>query len=388
METNETVKQKENLINLYLNKSKESFLLAVEIMNKPTIKYRIETYSFLICTAWDLLLKCFVIKTKSDKDIYYKEDNTRTKSLSKLLKDNLKEKDPIRINLEFIINEIRDVSTHKILTEHEKIYFPILQASAINYIAFLDNILGDSSLKKTKLFYWVSYDSDEDYNEIEKTYGHNIRQILDLSKEAKEKLIALSKNNLENTSFITFSEIEIKYKTVKKQEDADITYYEDMGYNTFTSCDIFLEVLYDKNKLISEKILQYSIPRFINNNNSIMLPVFYFYNKLKDKSHITNETTLKYIQEKKEIGLFPQNVIKNYMHKQKFEGSIDRLSLDNMKSKPLTHYLKMIMRALYDKPQMFNKEILRNLLQKIYENDNSSLNESLFKRLICYIDMI
>ena len=119
-----------------------------------------------------------------------------------------------------------------------------------------------------------------------------------------------------------------------------------------------------------------------------MLPVFYFYNKLKDKSHITNETTLKYIQEKKEIGLFPQNVIKNYMHKQKFEGSIDRLSLDNMKSKPLTHYLKMIMRALYDKPQMFNKEILRNLLQKIYENDNSSLNESLFKRLICYIDMI
>ena len=34
------------LINNMLNKSKEAFTLAIEIYNKPTIKYRVEGFSF------------------------------------------------------------------------------------------------------------------------------------------------------------------------------------------------------------------------------------------------------------------------------------------------------------------------------------------------------
>ena len=48
----------ENLI----AKSKESFLLAVEIFNKPSLEYKTECFSFLITNAWELLLKATIAK--------------------------------------------------------------------------------------------------------------------------------------------------------------------------------------------------------------------------------------------------------------------------------------------------------------------------------------
>ena len=48
-----------------LEKSKEAFVMAIEIYNKPTIKYRVEGFSFFICNAWELMLKAYLLKTKS-----------------------------------------------------------------------------------------------------------------------------------------------------------------------------------------------------------------------------------------------------------------------------------------------------------------------------------
>ncbi|RIM18607.1 DUF3644 domain-containing protein, partial [Staphylococcus chromogenes] len=47
----------ENLSKQLVDKSIESFILGLEIYNKPTIKYRIEGFSFFICNAWELMLK-------------------------------------------------------------------------------------------------------------------------------------------------------------------------------------------------------------------------------------------------------------------------------------------------------------------------------------------
>ena len=46
-----------NLLKNLLNKSIEAFILGIEIHNKPTIKYRVEGFSFFICNAWELILK-------------------------------------------------------------------------------------------------------------------------------------------------------------------------------------------------------------------------------------------------------------------------------------------------------------------------------------------
>lgn len=47
----------ENLAKRLVDKSIEAFIMGLEIYNKPTIKYRIEGFSFFICNAWELMLK-------------------------------------------------------------------------------------------------------------------------------------------------------------------------------------------------------------------------------------------------------------------------------------------------------------------------------------------
>ena len=44
------------LINLMLEKSQESFLLAIEVYNKPTIKFRVEGFCFLFA----MLGRCYL----------------------------------------------------------------------------------------------------------------------------------------------------------------------------------------------------------------------------------------------------------------------------------------------------------------------------------------
>ena len=47
----------EKLAKRLVDKSIEAFIMGLEIYNKPTIKYRIESFSFFICNAWELMLK-------------------------------------------------------------------------------------------------------------------------------------------------------------------------------------------------------------------------------------------------------------------------------------------------------------------------------------------
>lgn len=127
METND------NMIDLLLEKSKEAFIMSVEIYNKPTIKYRVEGFSFFICNAWELMLKAHIIKTFGNATLYYKDNPNKTISLSECIKKVFtNDKDPLRINLEKII-ELRDTSTHFVTTEYEMVYIPLFQACLFNF---------------------------------------------------------------------------------------------------------------------------------------------------------------------------------------------------------------------------------------------------------------
>lgn len=64
-----------------LEKSKEAFILAIEIYNKPTIKYRVEGFSLFICNAWELMLKAYMTKVFGENSIYYRDNPNRTLSL-------------------------------------------------------------------------------------------------------------------------------------------------------------------------------------------------------------------------------------------------------------------------------------------------------------------
>ncbi|MDU5919644.1 MAG: DUF3644 domain-containing protein [Clostridiales bacterium] len=116
-----------------LEKSKEAFIVGIELYNKPTIKYRVEGFSFFICNSWELMLKAHMIKTLGDNSIYYKDKPDRTLSLESCIKKIFtNDKDPLRINLEKII-ELRNTSTHFITQEYEMVYVPLFQACVLNF---------------------------------------------------------------------------------------------------------------------------------------------------------------------------------------------------------------------------------------------------------------
>lgn len=50
------------LAELLLARSQEAFLIAVELYNRPTITYRTESCSILLCNAWELMLKARIVK--------------------------------------------------------------------------------------------------------------------------------------------------------------------------------------------------------------------------------------------------------------------------------------------------------------------------------------
>lgn len=122
-----------DITNKLLDKSKEAFVMAIEVYNKPTIKYRVEGFSFFICNAWELMLKATMIKRFGENSIYYSDNPNRTITLEKCIqKIFTNNKDPLRLNLEKII-ELRNTSTHFITEEYEMVYVPLFQSCILNF---------------------------------------------------------------------------------------------------------------------------------------------------------------------------------------------------------------------------------------------------------------
>ena len=122
----------EDLISRLTDKSIEAFILGLEIYNKPTIKYRIEGFSFFIVNAWELMLKATLIKR--GESIYFADKPDRTLSIESVVRKIYTDKNTrIRLNLEKII-ELRNISTHYITEDYEVKYAPLFQACVLNFV--------------------------------------------------------------------------------------------------------------------------------------------------------------------------------------------------------------------------------------------------------------
>ena len=129
-----------NLSQRLVDKSVEAFIMGLEIYNKPTIKYRIEGFSFFICNAWELMLKSEMLNR--NLSIYFKDNPDRTLSLENVIKKIYSDDSTrIRLNLERII-ELRNISTHYITEDYELKYAPLFQACVLNYVNELQRFHG------------------------------------------------------------------------------------------------------------------------------------------------------------------------------------------------------------------------------------------------------
>ncbi len=197
------------IADLLLEKSKEAFILAVEIYNKPTIRYRVEGFAFFICNAWELMLKSHLIKTKGEQSIYYKDNPERTINLEnciRLIFTN--DKDPLRLNLEKII-ELRNTSTHFITEEYEMVYVPLFQSCLFNFGEKMQKFHGIDITELISLNFLnlVVKEKALDENEIKAKYSDKIAEKLIGLNDKIEKLSDVSNSHfairIEHVHYIT-----------------------------------------------------------------------------------------------------------------------------------------------------------------------------------------
>lgn len=165
-----------DMSNKLIEKSREAFTMSIEIYNRPTIKYRVEGFSFFICNAWELMLKAYLIKTKGELSIYFKDGQTIP--LSECLKRVItNSNDPIRKNMHDII-ELRNTATHFVTEDYEQIYAPLFQACIINFINKSNDLLNvDMAEDFDQHFLSLSVNVDElSDNVIQKKYPKDIAQ--------------------------------------------------------------------------------------------------------------------------------------------------------------------------------------------------------------------
>jgi len=214
-----TEKPTPDIIDQLVNKSREAFLMGLEVFNKPTLKYRVEGFAFFICNAWELMLKAEMIRQNGEESIYYRDNPDRTISLSDAIKKVFtNDKDPLRKNLEKIV-DLRNTGTHFITEEYGIIYAPLFQACVINF--------------RNKMNEFHKVDVADAIPENFLTLSVNIGDFTNESIRAKyspelaEKLITY-RNDLavlekeENNPKFSIS-IEQKFYITKKKESADFT---------------------------------------------------------------------------------------------------------------------------------------------------------------------
>lgn len=207
------------IVDKLIDKSQEAFILGLEIYNKPTIKYRVEGFSFFICNAWELLLKAYIISKDGEQAIYYRDTN-RTIALENCIQKVMtNDKDPIRRNLEKII-ELRNTSTHFVTEEYEYIYMPLFQSCVVNYMnKLLDFFEIDITAKLSSNFLTLSIKIAELNDEIIKAR---------YPKEIAEKLIRTMHSvaaSVEESSDSKFAiHIQHDYCLVKNPKIASATF--------------------------------------------------------------------------------------------------------------------------------------------------------------------
>lgn len=244
------------LIQRLVSKSEEAFMLALEIYNKPTIKYRVEGFSFFICNAWELLLKAHMINTLGSQSIYYTDKPERTFSLSKCLEILFSnQKDPLRLNLIKII-ELRNTSTHFITDEYELIYMSLFQACVLNY--------------SDKLMQYFSKDINEQVAQNFLTLSVNYQKIDDSQVKAKHspevaKRLLSTRDQIESNLMATISPnfsitINHNYFITKKKSDAEAIIAVD---NTSPNPIKILKIIQDPNQ-----VYKYSAKRALKVINS------------------------------------------------------------------------------------------------------------------------
>lgn len=266
------------------DKSIQSFLLAIEVFNKPTIEYRLEGCLFFLHNAWELLLKA---KLVADGYSIYHKDSKDTLSLRDAAKKIMtNEKDPVRRNLDVIISQ-RNLATHLFIPEYDHIFLPFIsfnvQAYANKLFEYFEIDISEK-FKTDFLSLFTAKSQNKSFNLLTK-YGADIKSVFD---EYESKLNdAIDEAGEDSIA----TKIEINFVRINKKSLADMSYYltntpedgEKLKYinrpldpnstHTLTHKKVQQEI----NKIITQNSIDYTPirePQPLRNNPELMSDLF------------------------------------------------------------------------------------------------------------------
>lgn len=212
-----------------VEKSVEGYILALETINRLSIKYRVEAFCYLICNAWELLLKAKVlVDAGNDRNAIYrgkKKRGERRESLS--LRECLNrvipnKSDPERRNIECIA-DLRDEAVHLVLSGVPTDVLCLFQACVINYHRRLNDWFGVSLSDRVHVgMMSLVYDLEPHRGDVS---DKRLRR--ELGREAAEYLArycAQIKNEFDKLQRPVQFSVGIEYRLAltKNHDDADI----------------------------------------------------------------------------------------------------------------------------------------------------------------------
>ncbi len=128
-----------------LSSSVDAYVMSLETINRLGSGYRIEAFSYLICNAWELLMKAHLVRqTGGQSAVYYKRRRDHPKrsiALRDCVKKLFNNDDPINLNL-LRMAGLRDESVHLIIAEVPRDVMFLMQACVLNYHTMLERWFG------------------------------------------------------------------------------------------------------------------------------------------------------------------------------------------------------------------------------------------------------
>ena len=199
-----------------IERSLDGFILALEVYNRPSLKNRVEAFTIMMVNAWELLLKAELLISHGHSSIFYNQD--RSISLNDALKKRLQEKDPVRKNIEKLI-ELRDQAIHLLIPELQPQLSRLFQATVINYQTRYRNEMGNAPLagQSVGMLSLVIDGPETEVAVIQKQYGELTAGVVDRFI----KSFTASAKECDSNEFSI--PIDYRLALVKRQDKSDVS---------------------------------------------------------------------------------------------------------------------------------------------------------------------
>ena len=199
----------QTMLNLYdderLIRAREAMLLAVQIFNSPTLRFKTEVYAVLANIAWTYLLHEYYAK----RGVVIIKESGRALLLSQMIaRDDCPISQGVRDNLSSL-KLIRDAVEHTMFRRSDACFLSIFQACCLNFDKALCDLFGKEKTLKNDLSFSLQF-AKMDLEQLAQVQGYDV----------PDSIRALDQQIEEDLGEERISDIEYRFRVLYTFENA------------------------------------------------------------------------------------------------------------------------------------------------------------------------